>query len=150
MVTDMNEIIHATFDIHQVDTIAGQLQAQLLRYPIMGFSGPLGAGKTTLIAAIIRLCGVMQPITSPTFAYVNIYQTPAHITLYHFDLYRIKTAQEFSALGFEEYLHMPNAYVFIEWPEVIMPLLIALKNKVCLVTLDYSGSDKRSIKAEIF
>jgi tRNA threonylcarbamoyladenosine biosynthesis protein TsaE len=108
----------------------------------MTFTGPLGAGKTTIIRELLRRSGVTGLITSPTFTYVNLYTNEQGQTFYHFDLYRIQTLDEFAHAGFDEYLYQPNSRCFIEWPAIIEPLL---SSNVCRVTLDYDGSDARMI-----
>jgi tRNA threonylcarbamoyladenosine biosynthesis protein TsaE len=107
--------------------------------------GPLGAGKTTTVKALLRSCGVTGVITSPTFTYVNEYTNDKDEHFYHFDLYRIGSMQEFQAQGFDEYLYQPG-WAFIEWPEVIKPLLT---HNVCWVNFDYGDEpDKRVVKIE--
>jgi tRNA threonylcarbamoyladenosine biosynthesis protein TsaE len=69
-----------------------------------------------LIKAICKSLGSADSLSSPTYAIVNEYASPAG-KLYHFDLYRIKNEDELYDLGFEEYLSNGN-YCFIEWPEV--------------------------------
>lgn len=83
--------------------------------------GDLGAGKTTLVKGIARGLGAADAeVCSPTFSYVNLY--PGPIPLYHFDLYRLRDAEEFLAMGFEEMLFQ-GGICCIEWPERILPLL---------------------------
>ncbi len=119
-----------------------ELKKLLPQCSVMTFTGDLGTGKTTLIRALLRACGVEHTITSPTFTYVNIYENKRGERFYHFDLYRIKTIDEFQQMGFDEYLHQPDSWAFIEWPEVIMPLL---DNGVCQVTLDYHREQNKRI-----
>lgn len=78
------------------------------------FKGNLGAGKTTLIRAIIRELGVVGPIKSPTFSVVESYVTTHSI--HHFDLYRLSDFQELEFMGFRDYFSS-DAICFIEWPE---------------------------------
>lgn len=122
------------FGLDEIQQIAKRLYECLPLCRVMTFSGPLGAGKTTLIRELLRLCGVNEPITSPTFSYLNMYANEAGNQFYHFDLYRVASAKEFCALGFDEYLYMPNSWSFIEWPEHIIPLL---DNSVCHVVLSF-------------
>ncbi len=92
---------------------------------IFTFSGEIGAGKTSFIQAICRLLGVRESVTSPTFSLVNEYSINAETsadTLYHLDLYRLKNMEEALDIGIEEILYS-NHYCFIEWPELIEPLL---------------------------
>lgn len=118
-------------------------------YRIFAFVGPLGVGKTTLIKEILRQQGVVETVDSPTFGYVRSYIGKYQQRFNHFDLYRIESIEGFQALGFDEYLYAQNEYCFIEWPEVIYPLLErdSIKNHVCFVQLEYDVTDqeKRSI-----
>ncbi len=125
----------------QVPEIALLLAEKLKKCAIMTFTGPLGAGKTTLIKALLKECGVVDQVTSPTFTYVNRYENQRGQTFYHFDLYRISTPNDFIAAGFNEYLYALKSWAIIEWPQVIEPLL---GQRVCHVQIDYDSSpDKR-------
>ncbi len=84
---------------------------------VFALHGDLGAGKTTLIKAFCRVLGVADRTSSPSFAIVNEYRTANGDPLYHFDLYRLKAAEELDGIGFDEYIDS-GAYCFIEWPEL--------------------------------
>lgn len=78
-------------------------------------SGDLGAGKTTLVRAIARAQGTLEPVTSPTYSIVHEYHSPrGHI--FHLDLYRIKSPAELYQLGWEE-VSRSKGLVLVEWPE---------------------------------
>jgi tRNA threonylcarbamoyladenosine biosynthesis protein TsaE len=86
-------------------------------------NGSMGAGKTTFISTICKLLGA-NAANSPTFSIVNEYRSAQGIRIFHFDLYRIKSLEEALDFGLEEYLDTRNVnWVFIEWPELILPLL---------------------------
>lgn len=89
------------------------------KYPIWTFEGNLGAGKTTLIKGLAEKLGIMEQVSSPTFNYVNDYEGK----IYHFDCYRIKSTEEALGFGIEEYLDSGKR-CWIEWPEVIRPLIL--------------------------
>jgi tRNA threonylcarbamoyladenosine biosynthesis protein TsaE len=86
------------------------------------FDAPMGAGKTTFIKALCKALEVTDEVTSPTFSIVNEYLRKNGEKVYHFDLYRIKDLEEAMAAGTEEYIY-GESYCFIEWPEVISPVL---------------------------
>ena len=85
-------------------------------HSVIAFSGELGAGKTTFIQAICRNLGVDVDVNSPTFSLVNEYFTPDGSSIFHFDLYRIETAEELFDMGYEEYFYS-GSMCLIEWPE---------------------------------
>ena len=94
----------------------GEALGRSLQAPaVLGFSGELGAGKTTLVQAICRGLGAASPATSPTYALVHRYVAPAG-PVYHVDGYRLKTTAEARDLGFDE-MERERAIVLIEWPE---------------------------------
>ena len=82
---------------------------------VLGFSGELGAGKTTLVQAICRGLGAAAPATSPTYALVHRYSAPAG-PVYHVDGYRLRQPADARDLGFDE-MQRERAIVLIEWPE---------------------------------
>ena len=102
---------------------------------VIAFYGSMGAGKTTFIRALCQELGVIEPVTSPTFAIVNeyevvdqssIHQSSIHQSsikkIFHFDFYRIKRLEEAYDMGFEDYLYSGHLCL-IEWPELIEDLL---------------------------
>ena len=99
---------------------------------VFAFNGNMGAGKTTFIKQLCEAMGTEDIVNSPTFAIVNVYEVEARgekqeamgrkEEVYHFDCYRIKDIREAMDMGTEEYLYSGN-YCFIEWAEMIEPLL---------------------------
>lgn len=89
---------------------------------VFAFDAPMGAGKTTFISELCREMGTEDVTNSPTFAIVNVYELPSGEEMYHFDCYRLKDIREAMDFGAEEYLYSGN-YCFIEWPDIIRPLL---------------------------
>ena len=89
---------------------------------VFAFNGNMGAGKTTFIKQLCEAMGTEDIVNSPTFAIVNVYDVANGEEVYHFDCYRIKDIREAMDMGTEEYLYSGN-YCFIEWAEMIEPLL---------------------------
>ena len=117
--------------IQDIDTIreaAREFIAQIGNHRVFAFYGKMGAGKTTCIKAVCEELGVEDVITSPTFAIVNEYSSPLTVnqlplsSIYHFDFYRIKKLEEVYDMGYEDYFYS-GSLCFIEWPELIEPLL---------------------------
>lgn len=83
---------------------------------VVCLTGDLGAGKTTLIKGIVQELSAINPleVTSPTFTYLHIYSGLQKI--YHFDLYRLSSPEEFLKSGFHEFLSQ-NEICCVEWPD---------------------------------
>lgn len=77
--------------------------------------GDLGAGKTTLVRAILRALGHKGPVKSPTYALVESYAVSS-LYLYHFDFYRLNQPEEFVDAGLGEYFS-DTSLCFVEWPD---------------------------------
>jgi len=90
---------------------------------VFALTGEIGAGKTTLSKAFMRLCGIADNIVSPTYAYFYKYVLPSEQAVYHFDLYRVGSIESFFDLGFSEILYDSHNIMLFEWPAVIEPLL---------------------------
>ena len=84
------------------------------------FEGGLGSGKTFLIREMLRLAGVKDEISSPTYIFLNEY-TARERTFAHFDFYRFKNPAEFFARGFGETAEDREISKFVEWPDKITP-----------------------------
>jgi len=123
------------YKLDELGATAELLRKYLSGCQVLTFTGSLGAGKTTLIRRLLQLCGVSdEPITSPTFTYLNVYRGSENRQFNHFDLYRIQSLDEFCALGFDEHLFQRGSWSFVEWPEAILPLL---KHRTCYVEIEY-------------
>ena len=82
---------------------------------VLYLSGELGAGKTTLAAALLRELGVAEPVRSPSYALVEPYQVGERCVV-HIDLYRLEGRSELEQLGLRDYLN-GQTLLLIEWPE---------------------------------
>ncbi len=106
------------------ETIAfGRRLAETLRAgQVVALYGELGSGKTHLAKGICAGLGIDPAhVTSPTFALINEYRG-GRLPVYHFDTYRLKSLEEFMALGYEDYFE-GEGVCLVEWPEPIESLL---------------------------
>lgn len=85
------------------------------------FHGDLGAGKTTLVRALLHALGHVGRVKSPTYTLVEQYKASG-LHLRHFDLYRFRDASEWEAAGFRDEFNGSNVCL-IEWPEKAQGLL---------------------------
>ena len=110
-------------------------------HSVIAMHGDLGAGKTTLIKGIAHGAGDISPrdVSSPTYTYLNIYTGKQKI--FHFDLYRLKTADDFLSLGFDEYFE-EGGICLIEWPEKIRDLL---PSNSLTIEIEYTSEKGRAL-----
>ena len=106
--------------------------------------GEMGTGKTTLIKSICEQLGVEDNVTSPTFSIINEYQSTKE-PVYHFDFYRVRTIEEALKAGVEDYFYSGH-YCFIEWPEIILPIL---PRQYLIVSIEEGVGENRKYKLSL-
>ena len=89
---------------------------------IFALHGSLGAGKSEFVRGFISFFDDTQNVISPTFTYVQEYDASAS-RIYHFDLYRLSSIEEFMLIGGMEVLSYNSVKILIEWPEMIEEIL---------------------------
>ncbi len=98
-----------------------QFAARLKPGDVVALYGDLGAGKTEFVKGICAYFHVSQIVSSPTFTIINRYEgedaAHHHVTLYHIDLYRIKSPKELEEIGLAECAEEGTAIKLIEWAE---------------------------------
>jgi tRNA threonylcarbamoyladenosine biosynthesis protein TsaE len=103
------------YTLEQTDQIAAQLVQNYAAHPVWVFQAPMGAGKTTLIAAIGRVLGIQQAMSSPTFSIMNEYEVKGKL-IYHMDWYRLENEAEARQAGVEAAMEEADLSL-VEWPE---------------------------------
>jgi tRNA threonylcarbamoyladenosine biosynthesis protein TsaE len=101
--------------VGELSRFGEELGRTLTAPAVIGLSGELGTGKTTLVQAICRGLGATALATSPTYALVHHYEARG-APVYHVDCYRLKAPDEARDLGFEDMVR-ERAIVLVEWPE---------------------------------
>ncbi len=128
--------------LHELKDAASLILQEFPEVYVYAVKGKMGAGKTTFIKSACDVLGVMEMVSSPTFALVNEYSASDGSPVFHFDFYRIKKLDEVYDIGYEEYLFSDN-YCFIEWPEMIMELL---PQKYVSIYIEESDDESRIIQ----
>jgi tRNA threonylcarbamoyladenosine biosynthesis protein TsaE len=109
---------------------------------VIGLSGELGAGKTTLAAGIGRGWGAREGVSSPTFILVNEYSREDGGRLYHVDAYRLCTPADAESIALSDLLSEPNSAVLVEWPERVDGSLPAER---LWIELQWRGENQRQV-----
>lgn len=89
---------------------------------VISLSGELGGGKTTFVSGIAAALGSKQPVSSPTFTLINIYDCRKDgrpVSIAHCDLYRIEKISDISDIGLEDYIYDKKYITLIEWAQKI-------------------------------
>ncbi len=102
---------HSVEETHQ---IGRRLARQLMPGDVLLMLGDMGAGKSELTRGIARGLGVTGYVTSPTFTILQVH-SDGRLPLYHYDWYRLESAEELYELSMDEYLYGDGVSV-IEWP----------------------------------
>jgi tRNA threonylcarbamoyladenosine biosynthesis protein TsaE len=127
----------------ETELLGGRLAAELRPGDVVVVSGELGSGKTTLIRGACRALGVAEPIVSPTFTIGRTYRGRWPVS--HLDLYRLTDLEAEDPGLIDDYL-IPQAVVFVEWPEVAESDLVRDGVRVARrVELRHAGDDRRRI-----
>ena len=105
------------------------------------FTGQVGSGKTTMIKSFTKKLSVNNNTSSPTFNIINEYKDNNKKSIYHLDLYRLKSINDLVEIGFEEYINSGN-YCFIEWPEIADSFFV---DKYISINISFNSKNSRDI-----
>ena len=108
--------------------------------------GDLGVGKTALTKGVAKGLEITEPISSPTFTIVQVYEE-GRIPFYHFDVYRIGDVEEMEEIGYEDYFY-GDGVTFIEWANLIEEILPSSYQQIVIEKDLEKGFDYRRITIE--
>ena len=109
---------------------------------VIAYQGDLGAGKTAFTRGLARGLGYAEPVTSPTYTIVNEY-LGGRLPLFHFDMYRLRSAEDLWDIGWEDYLDR-GGVCCVEWSENVAE---ALENPLT-ISIEKLGDTTRRITLE--
>ncbi len=110
---------------------------------VVAMYGDLGAGKTAFVRGMTRGLGIDFPVSSPTFNVVNEY--PGQVPMFHFDMYRLGSADELFDIGWDDYLER-GGICAVEWSENVEE---AFEPGTVKVTITKLGDSEREITVEV-
>ena len=105
----------------ETEALGAALAEELKPGAVVAFTGDLGAGKTASVRGLARGLGIGERVTSPTFTIVNEYEG-GRLPLFHFDMYRLDSADELFDIGWEDYLARGGVCA-VEWSEKVSEAL---------------------------
>ena len=108
--------------------------------------GDLGVGKTALTKGVAEGLEITEPISSPTFTIVQVYDE-GRIPFYHFDVYRIGGIEEMDEIGYEDYFY-GDGVTFVEWANLIEEILPSCYRRITIEKDLEKGFDYRKITIE--
>lgn len=138
-----------THNTAETEALGVRLAERLHAGDVIALRGDLGTGKTALTRGIAAGLGVTERVTSPTFTVVNEYLS-GRLPLFHFDMYRLGSAEELFDIGWEDYLARGGVCA-VEWSERVTealdkPIVVELRRdsadeNVRHITVTGGGSD---------
>jgi len=141
-----NKQILDSFSEKETFCIAKELAEQATRGEVYCLSGDLGVGKTVFTKGFAAGLGIAEPVSSPTFTIVQIYEE-GRLPLYHFDVYRIEDIEEMEEIGYEDCFY-GEGVCLVEWAELIKEILPEHCKKILIEKDLNKGFDYRRITIE--
>ncbi len=114
-------MVTETFCAEETFELGRSLGEQTKPGDIYTLNGDLGVGKTVFSQGLAKGLGIAEPISSPTFTIVQVYEE-GRLPFYHFDVYRIGDAEEMEEIGYQDYFY-GNGVCLIEWADLIREIL---------------------------
>lgn len=111
-------------------------------------NGDLGVGKTIFSKGLGKGLGIAEPISSPTFTVLQIYEE-GRLPLYHFDVYRIADVEEMDEIGYEDYFY-GQGVCLIEWAGLVEEILPENATAITIEKDLKQGMDYRKITISEF
>ena len=135
-------MIYLTNAPAETEAVGEMLAKHLRPGTVLAYTGDLGAGKTAFTRGLARGLGYNEPVTSPTYTIVNEY-LGGRLPLFHFDMYRLGSADDLWDIGWEDYLERGGVCA-VEWSENVTE---AMENAIW-VRIEKTGPESRRITIE--
>lgn len=139
-------MVTETFSAEETLELGKKIGSQAKPGEIYTLNGDLGVGKTVFAQGLAQGLGITEPISSPTFTIVQIYEK-GRMPLYHFDVYRIGDVEEMEEIGYEDCFY-GKGVCLIEWAELIGEIIPEEAIPVRIEKNLEKGFDYRKITVE--
>lgn len=136
-------MVYETNSPEETFALARQLGASAQAGTVFTLTGDLGVGKTVFAQGLAAGLDITEPINSPTFTIVQVYDE-GRLPFYHFDVYRIGDVEEMDEIGYEDYFY-GNGVCLVEWAELIEELLPQQRTQILIEKALEKGFDYRKI-----
>ena len=140
---NQKEIILETFSPEETFALGEKMGREAKPGEVYTLIGDLGVGKTVLTQGIAKGLDITEPICSPTFTIVQVYEE-GRMPLYHFDVYRIGDIEEMDEIGYEDYFY-GDGLCMIEWANLIQEILPEHYRQITIEKEPEKGFDYRRI-----
>lgn len=135
-----------TFSAEETYALARRLGAEAKPGDVYTLIGDLGVGKTVFAQGMADGLQIEEPISSPTFTIVQVYEE-GRLPFYHFDVYRIGDIEEMDEIGYEDYFY-GEGVTLIEWANLIEEILPQHYRRILIEKAPEKGFDYRVITIE--
>lgn len=137
------QTIYETYSAKETAELGGRLGKEAKAGEVYTLIGDLGVGKTVFTKGIAEGLGITEPVNSPTFTIVQVYDT-GRMPFYHFDVYRIGDIEEMDEIGYEDYFY-GEGLTMIEWANLIEEILPKKRKDIVIEKDLEKGFDYRKI-----
>ena len=142
----MTEKIYETYSPEETHALGKRLGAEAKPGDVYTLVGDLGVGKTVFTQGIAEGLGITEPVSSPTFTIVQVYEE-GRMPFYHFDVYRIGDIEEMDEIGYEDCFY-GEGVCLIEWSQLIPEILPEQVVRIRIEKDLEQGFDYRKITVE--
>ena len=139
-------MVYETNSPEETFALAKQLGGAAQAGTVFTLTGDLGVGKTVFAQGLADGLGITEPINSPTFTIVQVYEA-GRLPFYHFDVYRIGDVEEMEEIGYEDYFY-GDGVCLVEWAELIGEILPQRRTQILIEKDLEKGFDYRRITLE--
>ena len=141
-----SKAVAETFSPEETAELAEKLGGKCESGQVYTLIGDLGVGKTVFTQGFARGLGIREPVSSPTFTIVQVYEE-GRLPFYHFDVYRIGGVEEMDEIGYEDCFY-GDGVCLIEWANLIEEILPEHYRRVTIEKDLQKGFDYRRITIE--